>query len=93
MKPSKASSRIAGRSSFSTVRANVCVFKGRWMYEVQLGSAGIIQLGWTTLGARYTAEEGIGDSDDRWVGGRAGQGRAGPWSGRVLGQGGPPGPG
>lgn len=53
------------RSAFSTCRANACVFKGRWMFECVLGSAGIIQIGFTTLAARYTAEEGIGDSNDR----------------------------
>ncbi|GAB4816683.1 hypothetical protein N2152v2_003729 [Parachlorella kessleri] len=56
-----------GRSSFSTVRGNVCVYKGKWMYEVQLGSSGIIQLGWTALSARYTSEEGVGDSNDSYA--------------------------
>ena len=40
----------------------------RWMYECQLGSAGIMQLGWTTLNARFNSEEGVGDTHDRWVG-------------------------
>jgi Kip1 ubiquitination-promoting complex protein 1 len=35
----------ACRTNFSTVRSNVCVWKGRWQYEVQLGSAGILQVG------------------------------------------------
>lgn len=26
------------------MRSNACVFKGRWQYEVQLGSAGILQV-------------------------------------------------
>ena len=53
------------RSNFSTVRSNACVFKGHWQYEVQLGSSGIMQLGWTTLQARFTSEEGVGDNQDR----------------------------
>jgi len=32
------------------------------MYEVQLGSSGILQIGWTPPNARFTSEEGIGDS-------------------------------
>ena len=32
------------------------------MYEVQLGSSGILQIGWTPPNARFTTEEGIGDS-------------------------------
>lgn len=32
-------------SNFSTVRSSACVFKGRWMYEAQLGSSGIMQVG------------------------------------------------
>eukprot|EP00887_Chlorella_sp_A99_P000718 scaffold5.g718.t1 len=58
---------LLSRANFSTLRGNVCVFKGRWMYEVQLGSRGIMQLGWTTLGARFTSEEGIGDSRDSYA--------------------------
>ena len=139
--------RAMSRSNFSTVRSTACVFKGRWMYEVQLGSAGImqvgggrggggggrgggrggggldagrpagrqqglgkgrggqcsakhpcmlllvplallllrarpqaltcppashpatpVQLGWTTLSARFNSEEGVGDNQDRWEG-------------------------
>ena len=36
---------VLSRSNFSTVRSTVCVFKGRWQYEVQLGSNGIMQVG------------------------------------------------
>jgi hypothetical protein len=32
------------------------------MYEIQLGSSGILQIGWTPPNARFTSEEGIGDS-------------------------------
>lgn len=63
-------------SNFATVRSNACVFRGRWQYEVQLGSAGIMQLGWTTLAARFTAEEGVGDNHDRQG---VGAGRGGSW--------------
>lgn len=42
--------RATSCSNFSTVRSSTCVFKGRWMYEVQLGSSGIMQVGAVSLG-------------------------------------------
>lgn len=53
---------LLSKANFSSVRANVAAFRGRWMYEVQLGSSGILQIGWTPPNARFTSEEGIGDS-------------------------------
>ena len=32
------------------------VSTGKWMYEVMLGSKGIMQLGWATLRCRFTNE-------------------------------------
>lgn len=42
--------RATSCSNFSTVRSSACVFKGRWMYEVQLGSSGIMQVGAVSVG-------------------------------------------
>ena len=53
---------VESRSNFSSLRANVCVHAGRWMYEVTLGTSGIQQLGWATLDCAFTNEEGVGDS-------------------------------
>lgn len=53
---------LESHSNFSSVRANACVFAGKWMYEVTLGSSGIQQLGWATHECRFTNEEGVGDS-------------------------------
>jgi Kip1 ubiquitination-promoting complex protein 1 len=53
---------LLSKANFSTVRANVAVFRGKWLYEVQLDSSGILQIGWTPQNARFTSEEGIGDS-------------------------------
>ncbi|XP_020602092.1 E3 ubiquitin-protein ligase RNF123-like [Orbicella faveolata] len=47
---------IESKSNFGSVRANLCVCKGRWMYEILLGSKGIMQLGWATLQCRFTNE-------------------------------------
>lgn len=54
-------------SNFGSIRANVCVFKGKWMYEVLLGTAGIQQIGWATLDCPFTNEEGVGDSNDSYA--------------------------
>eukprot|EP00276_Gloeochaete_wittrockiana_P003553 CAMPEP_0184658454 /NCGR_PEP_ID=MMETSP0308-20130426/25442_1 /TAXON_ID=38269 /ORGANISM="Gloeochaete witrockiana, Strain SAG 46.84" /LENGTH=1254 /DNA_ID=CAMNT_0027097437 /DNA_START=197 /DNA_END=3961 /DNA_ORIENTATION=+ len=58
---------IESRSNFCSFRANVCVFKGKWMYEVVLGTSGIQQLGFCTLSCPFTNEEGVGDSQDSFA--------------------------
>ncbi|PRP88001.1 hypothetical protein PROFUN_04429 [Planoprotostelium fungivorum] len=58
---------VEGHSNFSSIRANVCVFKGKWMYEVTLGTAGIQQIGWATIECPFTNEEGVGDSADSYA--------------------------
>ncbi|CAI5939602.1 unnamed protein product [Closterium sp. NIES-64] len=54
-------------SSFSSARANVCVYSGRWQYEATLGSSGIQQIGWATLACPFTAEEGVGTRPTRML--------------------------
>ncbi|KAK7493950.1 hypothetical protein BaRGS_00014832, partial [Batillaria attramentaria] len=58
---------VASISNFSTIRANCCVFKGKWVYEVMLGSKGVMQLGWCTLSCRFSQEEGVGDTPDSYA--------------------------
>ncbi|XP_063226205.1 E3 ubiquitin-protein ligase RNF123 isoform X2 [Bacillus rossius redtenbacheri] len=53
---------INSQSNFSTIRANVCVYKGKWQYEVQLGSKGVMQLGWATSKCKFSQEIGVGDT-------------------------------
>lgn len=85
---------VESHSNFSSVRANACVFAGKWMYEVTLGSGGIQQLGWATQECRFTNEEGVGDSPQsyaydgkrvrKWNEGQHGYGQA--WeAGDVIG--------
>lgn len=52
---------------FSSARANVCVWKGKWMYEVILETSGIQQLGWATLSCPFTDHKGVGDADDSYA--------------------------
>lgn len=58
---------VCSQSNFSTIRANVCVYSGRWQYELMLGSKGVMQLGWTTLDAFFSQEKGVGDTADSYA--------------------------
>nr|QVD39346.1 E3 ubuquitin-protein kinase RNF123 [Schistocerca gregaria] len=53
---------VNSQGNFSTIRANVCLYKGKWQYEVQLGSKGVMQIGWATNNCRFTQETGVGDT-------------------------------
>uniref|UniRef100_A0A7N0U317 RING-type E3 ubiquitin transferase n=1 Tax=Kalanchoe fedtschenkoi TaxID=63787 RepID=A0A7N0U317_KALFE len=58
---------IESLALFSSVRANVCVWSGKWMYEVTLETAGIQQLGWATISCPFTDHMGVGDSEDSYA--------------------------
>ncbi|KAL1450651.1 hypothetical protein WDU94_002990 [Cyamophila willieti] len=45
-----------------SVKANTAVYKGKWQYEVQLGTCGIMQIGWCTVSCKFIAEIGVGDT-------------------------------
>ncbi|CAF1232898.1 unnamed protein product [Didymodactylos carnosus] len=51
-----------GIANFNTIRADVCVYKGKWQYEVMLETRGIMQLGWCTYNCRFSQEIGVGDT-------------------------------
>ncbi|XP_010526636.1 PREDICTED: E3 ubiquitin-protein ligase RKP [Tarenaya hassleriana] len=52
---------------FSSARANACIWKGKWMYEVTLETSGILQLGWATIACPFTDQKGVGDADDSYA--------------------------
>ena len=58
---------VTSCSNFSTIRANCCVFKGKWVYEVMLGSQGMMQTGWCTINCKFFHEEGVGDTVDSYA--------------------------
>ncbi|KAF8405943.1 hypothetical protein HHK36_008021 [Tetracentron sinense] len=58
---------IESLAIFSSARANACVWKGKWMYEVILGTSGIQQLGWATLSCPFTDHKGVGDAEDSYA--------------------------
>lgn len=53
---------VKARSNFSTIRSNAAVYRGKWMYEVRLGSKGLMQIGWSTAGCKFTPDSGVGDT-------------------------------
>ncbi|CAA6659544.1 unnamed protein product [Spirodela intermedia] len=59
--------QVEGFGMFSSARANACVSRGRWMYEVVLETAGVQQLGWATLACPFTDRKGVGDADDSYA--------------------------
>ncbi|XP_053618307.1 E3 ubiquitin-protein ligase RNF123-like isoform X2 [Plodia interpunctella] len=58
---------VQGLSSFATIRATACVFAGRWMYEVQLGTKGIMQIGWCTAHCMFSMDTGVGDTSNSYA--------------------------
>ncbi|XP_020813353.1 E3 ubiquitin-protein ligase RNF123 isoform X1 [Drosophila serrata] len=58
------SDRLALRSqgSFNTVRANCCVYGGRWMYEIHLHTKGVMQIGWASNSCQFNENSGVGDT-------------------------------
>lgn len=58
---------VSSQSNFSSIRANVCVYKGRWQYELMLGSKGVMQLGWATVRCKFSQEKGVGDTPESFA--------------------------
>lgn len=40
---------------------------GKWQFEVQLGTKGVMQIGWATRGCRFSQETGVGDTFDSYA--------------------------
>ncbi|XP_058814876.1 E3 ubiquitin-protein ligase RNF123 [Topomyia yanbarensis] len=53
---------LQSQNAFSTVKANCCIYSGRWMYEVQLRSKGVMQIGWCSAHCKFTQDTGVGDT-------------------------------
>lgn len=58
---------LESQAMFSSARANYCVWKGKWMYEVILETSGVQQIGWATLSCPFTDHKGVGDADDSYA--------------------------
>ncbi|XP_043273682.1 E3 ubiquitin-protein ligase RNF123-like isoform X4 [Venturia canescens] len=53
---------VNSQSNFSTIKANTALYSGKWLYEVQLGSKGVMQIGWGTAQCKFSHESGVGDT-------------------------------
>ncbi|EDV91344.1 E3 ubiquitin-protein ligase RNF123 isoform X2 [Drosophila grimshawi] len=53
---------LRSQGSFNTVRANCCVYGGRWMYEIQLHTKGVMQIGWSSGNCSFNENSGVGDT-------------------------------
>jgi Kip1 ubiquitination-promoting complex protein 1 len=62
VKISKDRLTLLSQSAFSTLKANCCVFSGKYMYEVQLKSKGVMQIGFCSAQCRFTQDTGVGDT-------------------------------
>ncbi|KAF4355134.1 hypothetical protein F8388_026059 [Cannabis sativa] len=58
---------VESLAMFSSVRANACLWKGKWMYEVILETSGVQQLGWATISCPFTDHNGVGDAVDSYA--------------------------
>lgn len=58
---------LSSQSNFSSMKANCCVFKGKWAFEVMLGSKGVMQVGWCTVKCKFSQEEGVGDTENSYA--------------------------
>ncbi|KAL4226861.1 hypothetical protein ACF0H5_014840 [Mactra antiquata] len=58
---------LSSQSNFSSMKANTCVYKGKWMFEVMLGSKGVMQVGWCTIKCKFSQEEGVGDTENSYA--------------------------
>lgn len=53
---------VVSKSVFATLKANCCVFRGRWMYEVHLRTKGIMQIGFCSAQCAFSSDCGVGDT-------------------------------
>lgn len=62
VKISKDKLSILSQSAFSTLKANACIYGGKYQYEVQLKSKGVMQIGFCSSQCRFTQDTGVGDT-------------------------------
>ncbi|XP_042209259.1 E3 ubiquitin-protein ligase RNF123-like isoform X2 [Homarus americanus] len=58
---------VNSQDNFSTIRANSCVYKAKWQYELMLGTKGVMQVGWATMACQFSQEKGVGDTPDSYA--------------------------
>lgn len=58
---------VSSQGNFNTIRGSCCVFKGKWQYELMLGSKGVMQVGWVSNNCKFSREKGVGDTTDSYA--------------------------
>lgn len=58
---------LSSQRDFNTIRATCCVYKGKWQYELMLGTKGAMQVGWATNSCKFSQEKGVGDTPDSYA--------------------------
>lgn len=61
-KVSKDRLSITSSSAFSTLKANACIISSKYMYEVQLKSKGVMQIGFCSAKCQFSSDSGVGDT-------------------------------
>lgn len=52
---------VIGYSNFGIICFIICVYKGKWVYEVFIFFQGFMQIGWCIISCCFNQEEGVGD--------------------------------
>lgn len=66
VKISKDRLSLLSQSAFSTLKANATIFAGKFMYEIQLKSKGVMQIGFCSAQCRFTQDTGVGDTKNSY---------------------------
>lgn len=67
VKLSKDRLSLVSQSAFSTLKANATIFAGKFMYEVQLKSKGVMQIGFCSSQCKFTQDTGVGDTKNSYA--------------------------
>ena len=59
--------RADSKEGFLSIRTNNCVIKGKYFYECELLSNGLLQIGWCQLTTPFTAQNGVGDDESSYA--------------------------
>lgn len=59
--------KCASIGSFTSIRTNNCLFKGKWCYEILLMSNKLIQVGWCQLITPFKSKDGVGDDPSSYA--------------------------
>lgn len=71
VKISKDRLSITSQSAFATLKCNACIIAGKFMYEVQLKSKGVMQIGYCSSHCKFTQDTGVGDTKHSYGLGKA----------------------